>query len=118
MAALERLAREAVGIAAIVGFAEPAAGSRGAEGERRSDSPSRRPVHNAIALLEDGQIAAVYRKNRLPNYGVFDEVRYFEPGTEPVVAEIAGRRGGADDLRGPLGARPAGVARGARRARG
>jgi len=90
VAALERLAREAVGIAVIVGFAEPAEGSRGAEGERRSDSPSRRPVHNAIAVLEDGRISAVYRKNRLPNYGVFDEVRYFEPGAEPVVAEIAG----------------------------
>jgi NAD+ synthase (glutamine-hydrolysing) len=91
LAELERLAGEATGIAVIVGFAEPASGARSsAEAERRADSPSRRPVHNAIALLADGEIAAVYRKNKLPNYGVFDEVRYFEPGTEPVVAEVAG----------------------------
>jgi NAD+ synthase (glutamine-hydrolysing) len=91
VAELERVAGEATGIAALVGFAEPASGARSsAEAERRSDSPSRRPVHNSVALLQDGRIAAVYRKNKLPNYGVFDEVRYFEPGTEPVVAEVAG----------------------------
>jgi NAD+ synthase (glutamine-hydrolysing) len=95
VAALERLAQRAQGIAAIVGFAEPATGARSsAEAERRSDSPSRRPVHNSIALLRDGEVAAVYRKNKLPNYGVFDEVRYFEPGTEPEVCEIAGIRVG------------------------
>jgi NAD+ synthase (glutamine-hydrolysing) len=95
VAELERLAQRAQGIAAIVGFAEPATGSRSsAEAERRSDSPSRRPVHNSIALLRDGEVAAVYRKNKLPNYGVFDEVRYFEPGTEPEVCEIAGTRVG------------------------
>ena len=37
-------------------------------------------------------MSAVYRKNRLPNYGVFDEVRYFEPGTEPALVEVAARR--------------------------
>jgi NAD+ synthase (glutamine-hydrolysing) len=47
-------------------------------------------VHNSLALLDGGRVAAVYRKNRLPNYGVFDEVRYFEPGSEPMVVEIAG----------------------------
>ena len=53
-------------------------------------APAPRPVHNSLALLADGEIAAVYRKNRLPNYGVFDEVRYFEPGTEPLVCEVDG----------------------------
>jgi NAD+ synthase (glutamine-hydrolysing) len=91
VAKLERLAAEAAEIAAIVGFAEPAGGDeRSGHAERHSDSPSRRPVHNAIAVLRGGQIEAVYRKNRLPNYGVFDEVRYFEPGSEPVVCEIDG----------------------------
>jgi len=91
VAKLEQLASEASGISAIVGFAEPAGGERrSGQGERRSDSPSRRPVHNAIALLRDGDIAAIYRKNKLPNYGVFDEVRYFEPGTEPVVSDVDG----------------------------
>ncbi len=84
--ALAALARRTSGIAALVGFAEPAA----APAERRRDGPAPRPVHNSVALLADGEVAAVYRKNRLPNYGVFDEVRYFEPGGEPLVREIAG----------------------------
>ncbi|MFL5871508.1 MAG: NAD+ synthase [Solirubrobacterales bacterium] len=88
---LEELAEEATGIEVIVGFAEPAGGEeRSGQGERRSDSPSRRPVHNAVALLREGEIVTVYRKNKLPNYGVFDEVRYFEPGTEPVVCNVGG----------------------------
>jgi NAD+ synthase (glutamine-hydrolysing) len=94
---LERLAERCVGITAIVGFVEPAGGGRERRldaAEQRSDSPSRRPVHNSIAVLSEGRIAALYRKNKLPNYGVFDEVRYFEAGTEPVVCEIAGVRVG------------------------
>ena len=35
---------------------------------------------------------AVYRKNRLPNYAVFDEQRYFVPGTEPLTVEAGGLR--------------------------
>ena len=38
--------------------------------------------------------ARVYRKNRLPNYAVFDEQRYFIPGTEPATVEVAGSRVG------------------------
>ena len=89
--ALERLARDAAGITALVGFAEPAAGERA---DRLPDAPARRPVHNALAVLRDGAIEAVYRKNRLPNYGVFDDVRYFEPGSEPELIEVAGVRVG------------------------
>jgi len=85
---LSALAADARGITALVGFAEPVAGA--AERERHRDGPARRPVHNSVALLRDGRIEAVYRKNRLPNYGVFDEVRYFEPGVEPAVVEIGG----------------------------
>jgi NAD+ synthase (glutamine-hydrolysing) len=84
--ALEALAGETAEIAAVVGFAEPHPVPR----ERRSDSPAPRAAHNSLAVLEGGRIAAVYRKNRLPNYGVFDEVRYFEPGTEGLIHEIAG----------------------------
>ncbi len=60
--------------------------------ERRPDSPAPRPVHNALAVLRDGAIETVYRKNRLPNYGVFDEVRYFEPGAGPALIEVSGVR--------------------------
>ncbi len=38
-------------------------------------------VHNAAAVAHDGRLVDVYRKIYLPNYGVFDEVRYFEPGS-------------------------------------
>ncbi len=42
-------------------------------------------LYNAAAVLTDGQLAGVYHKQRLPNYGVFDEKRYFQPGrTAPV----------------------------------
>jgi NAD+ synthase (glutamine-hydrolysing) len=76
--ALERLAAELEAVTALVGFAEPA--GDGAE----------RPVHNSLAVLQGGRVAAVYRKERLPNYAVFDEARYFEPGTEPVVFDVGG----------------------------
>ncbi|MBV1917343.1 MAG: NAD+ synthase [Sphingomonadaceae bacterium] len=44
-------------------------------------------LHNGVALLENGKIAAVRLKHELPNYGTFDEVRLFQPGPlpEPIV---------------------------------
>ena len=90
VAALESLAAGIQGITALVGFAEPV----GADAERLPDAPRRRPVHNSLAVLRDGAIETVYRKNRLPNYGVFDEVRYFEPGAGPEVIEVGGVRVG------------------------
>jgi NAD+ synthase (glutamine-hydrolysing) len=51
---------------------------------------SERGLHNAAALLEDGEVVARYRKIKLPNYGVFDERRYFDAGRTPVSARIAG----------------------------
>jgi len=43
-----------------------------------------------VAVLRDGRVAAVYRKQQLPNYTVFDEERYFEPDTKPCVFNVAG----------------------------
>ena len=77
--AIEELAARAQGITALVGFAEPVAGG----GDFRH-------AYNSAALLADGAIAAVYRKNRLPNYAVFDEQRYFVPGEEPITVEVGG----------------------------
>ena len=85
--ALQELAREARGIAALVGFAEPRAASAD---EGAFDVPTPRVAHNALALLRDGRVEHVYRKHRLPNYAVFDEQRYFAPGAEPAVVEVAG----------------------------
>ncbi len=47
-------------------------------------------LHNAAALVHGGRVVATYRKQMLPNYGVFDEVRYFQPGHGTQVFEIAG----------------------------
>ena len=49
---------------------------------------------NACAVCVDGELREVYRKRLLPNYGVFDEERYFEPGTEGLVVPLAGLRVG------------------------
>ncbi|MEA2429357.1 MAG: hypothetical protein QOF37_2985 [Thermoleophilaceae bacterium] len=72
-AALEEIARDAEDIVALVGFPE-----------RRDD------VYNAAAVLADGRVQAVYRKIYLPNYGVFDEQRYFQSGAEPALIELNG----------------------------
>src|SRR5215203_6265643 len=77
--AVEELAAATAGVTALVGFAEPTAGP---------DDPRR--AHNSLAVLSGGALAAVYRKNRLPNYSVFDEQRYFLPGAEPKTIECAG----------------------------
>ncbi len=45
---------------------------------------------NAAAVIQDGRIAETYQKCELPNYGVFDERRYFKPGHRPVVIEVGG----------------------------
>ncbi|MDY0340285.1 MAG: NAD+ synthase [Coriobacteriia bacterium] len=47
-------------------------------------------LHNAAAYVADGAVCAVYHKRLLPNYGVFDEERYFEPGVADVIVTIGG----------------------------
>jgi NAD+ synthase (glutamine-hydrolysing) len=81
--AVEELARGVGETVVLVGFAEPVAGG----GDHRH-------AHNSIAVLTGGEVRAVYRKNRLPNYAVFDEQRYFVPGTEPLTVEAGGTRVG------------------------
>ncbi|MEI6745531.1 MAG: NAD+ synthase [Methylococcaceae bacterium] len=48
-------------------------------------------LYNSAAVLSEGCISAVYRKQKLPNYGVFDEVRYFTAGEKPCVFEFKGQ---------------------------
>jgi NAD+ synthase (glutamine-hydrolysing) len=48
--------------------------------------------HNSAAVVADGRVQAVYRKRFLPNYGVFDEARYFRAGDGPLVVEALGAR--------------------------
>jgi len=70
---LDEIARHAGSTAAVVGFVD--------SGDH---------LYNAAAVLSERRIAGVYRKMRLPNYGVFDEKRYFQPGTESPVYVIHG----------------------------
>ena len=49
-------------------------------------------IFNSAVILQDGAVLAKHRKQVLPNYAVFDEKRYFEPGEAATVAEVAGRR--------------------------
>ena len=46
--------------------------------------------YNALAVLRDGRVDQTYRKQCLPNYTVFDEERYFEPGSAPCVIDVDG----------------------------
>ncbi|HLC17680.1 MAG TPA: NAD+ synthase [Thermodesulfobacteriota bacterium] len=63
--ALKDLSKKVRGITAVVGFVD-----------RRED------IYNAAAIIHAGQVVDVYHKMYLPNYGVFDEQRYFQAGTE------------------------------------
>jgi NAD+ synthase (glutamine-hydrolysing) len=88
-AALESLASEVSGVVALVGFPERADRADYPPPDPMID-PIAPPAHNSLAVLADGGIAAVYRKIHLPNYGVFDERRYFEPGTSPALIDLDG----------------------------
>src|SRR3954454_17290918 len=71
--ALGALAASIRGIVAMVGFPE-----------RAGD------VYNSAAVLADGEVAAIYRKIHLPNYGVFDEQRYFQAAEQASTIELNG----------------------------
>ena len=51
-------------------------------------------IFNAAAVIQDGALAGAYHKQFLPNYGVFDEARYFRPGEGVQLFDIAGARVG------------------------
>jgi NAD+ synthase (glutamine-hydrolysing) len=71
--ALDDVRRRTHDLAAVVGYVD-----------------HRNYLYNAAAILTDGEISGVYHKQRLPNYGVFDEKRYFEPGRTAPVFMIRG----------------------------
>ena len=49
-------------------------------------------VYNALSVICDGEVRALYRKRHLPNYAVFDEKRYFSAGREAAVVDVKGVR--------------------------
>ncbi|ENW93118.1 NAD+ synthase [Acinetobacter dispersus] len=50
--------------------------------------------YNSAAVMKDGQVLGVYNKHNLPNYGVFDEKRYFQEGHQHLVFEYLGHKFG------------------------
>ena len=87
-AALQELAAMAGRCCTIVGFVD-----RAADIDEIPDDAEQRRVANAAALLHNGQIVGTYHKVLLPNYGVFDESRYFARGGSPAQAwEVGDRR--------------------------
>ncbi len=70
--ALQQIQDAVTGIAMVIGYPEQ-------EGEK---------LYNSAIVLSEGQQLANYRKRKLPNYGVFDEHRYFSAGTTPVLFQI------------------------------
>lgn len=76
--AMHRLASASTGITAVIGFVDVASGP----GSRAEDAEMR-TVANAAAVVSNGELKGVYHKVLLPNYGVFDEDRYFVMGQDP-----------------------------------
>ena len=81
---IERIARASGDTAMIVGFVDRSPESR------PQDDAVARSLSNAAAVLAHGEVVDVYHKKLLPNYGVFDEARYFAEGTQDVVLHTIG----------------------------
>ncbi len=75
---LERLKQEVRGVTLIAGYPEYV-GTK---------------IFNSAIVIRDGAVLANHRKACLPNYRVFDEKRYFTPGTEPTLVELNGVKAG------------------------
>src|SRR2546428_11485099 len=80
---LDVVARATKGISAVVGFVDE-------DGD----------LYNAAAYMNDGEVKAVYHKVFLPNYGVFDEQRYFAPGHRLPIFELLGAKVGGSGFEG------------------
>jgi NAD+ synthase (glutamine-hydrolysing) len=85
------------GIAVVVGYlahtegAGPAPETAPTDDDRPGDAnPRHGAPRNAAALLYAGEVVVRYYKRHLPNYGVFDEARYFVPGTELPIVRLHG----------------------------
>jgi NAD+ synthase (glutamine-hydrolysing) len=99
--ALRQLAQSSGRTAVVVGFVDRV------DGDRHKDDSVERGIANAAAVLADGAIRGIYHKILLPNYGVFDEARYFAPGRVPEkLWEIGGVAAGVsvcEDIWSPTG---------------
>lgn len=80
LAALARLVDRIQGIGVVCGYVA------------RNPAPEGKPLFNAAVLFENGRVLHRACKRLLPSYDVFDESRYFEPGTDNAVVDFRGRR--------------------------
>jgi NAD+ synthase (glutamine-hydrolysing) len=86
IAAVRRLARRSGNLTTFVGFVD-----HSSPGERAAADAVDRRVANAVAVITSGEIQGIYHKVLLPNYGVFDEDRYFSAGLDAdKVFEVSG----------------------------
>ncbi|MEK7354677.1 MAG: nitrilase-related carbon-nitrogen hydrolase, partial [Chloroflexota bacterium] len=70
---LDKVVEASAGITLVVGFVD-----------------AKEDIYNAAAIIHDGKLVDIYHKIYLPNYGVFDENRYFRAGSRCPVYTIAG----------------------------
>ncbi len=84
--AVKTVARETAGLNGLhIVVGHP---MRAAQEAVRSRSVARARCHNAASVICGGRITHTYAKRELPNYQVFDELRYFVPGSAPCVFEV------------------------------
>jgi NAD+ synthase (glutamine-hydrolysing) len=88
--ALTAVAKEARGVVVVVGYVGQGGAAASSPDPSSLPSAGRHDLYNAAALLSDRRIVASYRKRHLPNYGVFDESRYFQPGTRMPLLTLNG----------------------------
>ncbi len=86
--AIQRLAEEGPhGAVAVIGFVSQRE-DVDRDRERDTPVPARQFLRNCAAVLAEGRVVDVYYKGRLPTYGLFDEARWFTPGTKTVLCNI------------------------------
>ncbi len=114
--ALKAVAAEARGLVVVVGYVGQGASTVSLPARPSSPSADRHDLYNAAALLFDRRIVASYCKRELPNYGVFDESRYFQPGSRLPLLQVNGTTVGVnicEDIWSPDGPTGAQAAAGA-----
>ena len=94
--ALQWLTTQCRDLTVIVGFLEEGGRTRPREGVSFVVPSGHRQVFNAAAVIHNRRVAATCQKTFLPNYGVFDESRYFSPGQKALVCQIRGVRFGVN----------------------
>lgn len=90
--ALAELARECTGIVAVVGYVGQGVPRTQVSPRHPVITADRRLLYNAAAILAEGCCMGSYGKRLLPNWGVFDEARYFQPGQKLPLINIRDSR--------------------------